>query len=146
MKLYAGIDLHSNNSMIVIIDEQDRVVLQDRFSNALQQILLALASFKQRLLGSYLRAQHLQNLAIAVRLERFHRFGPPHPENAFDFLYQAGFEHPPAARIQAVVQTHLNLRAFPARWPFSWQDIMRREISWRRSRSPPRTSAVPQPR
>src|SRR3954447_26552469 len=51
MKLYAGIDLHSNNSMIVIIDEQDRVVLQDRFSNALQQILLALASFKQRLLG-----------------------------------------------------------------------------------------------
>src|SRR5436190_5230437 len=51
MKLYAGIDLHSNNSMIVIIDEQDRVVLQERFPNALQQILLALASFKQRLLG-----------------------------------------------------------------------------------------------
>ena len=51
MKLYAGIDLHSNNSMIAIIDEQDRVVLQKRFPNTLQQILLALASFKQRLLG-----------------------------------------------------------------------------------------------
>jgi len=51
MKLYAGIDLHSNNSMVVIIDERDQVVLQERFPNALQQILLALASFKQRLLG-----------------------------------------------------------------------------------------------
>ena len=51
MKLYAGIDLHSNNSMVAIIDEQDRVVLQKRFANALQQILLALASFKEHLLG-----------------------------------------------------------------------------------------------
>jgi transposase len=51
MKLYAGIDLHSNTSMVAIIDEQDRVVLQKRFANALQQILLALASFKQHLLG-----------------------------------------------------------------------------------------------
>ena len=51
MRLYAGIDLHSNNSMVAIIDEQDRVVLQKRFANALQQILLALAGFKQHLLG-----------------------------------------------------------------------------------------------
>ena len=51
MKLYAGIDLHSNNSMVAIIDEQDRVVLQKRFANDLKQILLALASFKQSLRG-----------------------------------------------------------------------------------------------
>jgi hypothetical protein len=25
MKLYSGIDLHSNNSVVVVIDEQDRV-------------------------------------------------------------------------------------------------------------------------
>ena len=37
--------------MVAIIDEQDRVVLQEIFPNAVQQILLALASFKQRLLG-----------------------------------------------------------------------------------------------
>jgi hypothetical protein len=34
------------------------------------------------------------------------------------------------ARVQALAQTHLNQRAFPARRPFSWQDIMAREISW----------------
>ena len=27
MELYAGIDLHSNNSMVVVLDETDRVVL-----------------------------------------------------------------------------------------------------------------------
>jgi hypothetical protein len=51
MKLYAGIDLHSNNSMVAIIGEQDRVVLQKRFANDLKQILLALASFEQHLRG-----------------------------------------------------------------------------------------------
>ncbi len=51
MKLYAGIDLHSNNSVIAVIDEQDRVVLQKRLPNELERILLALASFKQWLAG-----------------------------------------------------------------------------------------------
>ena len=30
MKLYAGIDLHANNSVVVVIDEADRVVYQKR--------------------------------------------------------------------------------------------------------------------
>ena len=51
MKLYAGIDLHSNNSVIAVIDEQDRVVFQKRLPNELERILLALASFKQWLIG-----------------------------------------------------------------------------------------------
>jgi hypothetical protein len=40
MKLYAGIDLHSNNSMVTIVDEQDRVVFQDRLPNELERIWL----------------------------------------------------------------------------------------------------------
>jgi len=51
MKLYAGIDLHSNNSMVAVIDEQDKVVLQKRVANELERILLLLASFKQHLVG-----------------------------------------------------------------------------------------------
>ena len=51
MKLYAGIDLHSNNSVIAVIDEQDRVVFQKRLPNELERILLALASFKRWLVG-----------------------------------------------------------------------------------------------
>jgi len=51
MKLYAGIDLHSNNSMVVVIDDQDRVMYEKRLGNELERILLVLASFKQWLVG-----------------------------------------------------------------------------------------------
>lgn len=36
MKKYSGIDLHSNNSVIVITDEEDRVLYQKRLPNSLQ--------------------------------------------------------------------------------------------------------------
>ena len=35
MTLYCGIDLHSNNSVISIIDEQDRVIREKRLDNNL---------------------------------------------------------------------------------------------------------------
>jgi transposase len=39
MALYGGIDLHANNSVIVLINEQDEVVYQKRLSNDLPLIL-----------------------------------------------------------------------------------------------------------
>lgn len=44
MKLYAGIDLHSNNSVVVVLDENDRVVYQKRLTNDLTTIVAALRS------------------------------------------------------------------------------------------------------
>ena len=38
MRLYCGIDLHSNNSMISLIDEADRVVSEKRLDNKLEAI------------------------------------------------------------------------------------------------------------
>ncbi len=35
MRLYVGIDLHSNNSVLVILDERDRVVYERRLRNDL---------------------------------------------------------------------------------------------------------------
>ncbi len=46
MELYGGIDLHSNNSYIGIIDEECRVVYKERHRNELPFILSALAPFK----------------------------------------------------------------------------------------------------
>jgi transposase len=51
MKLYAGIDLHSNNSMVAVIDEQDKVVMQKRLPNELERVLVMLAGVKQWLVG-----------------------------------------------------------------------------------------------
>lgn len=44
MKLYAGIDLHSNNSVVVVLDENDRLVYQKRLANDLAAIGAALRS------------------------------------------------------------------------------------------------------
>jgi len=51
MKLYCGIDLHSNNSYVVLIDEAEKVVYQKRLSNDLEVILKLLALFKDSIEG-----------------------------------------------------------------------------------------------
>ena len=51
MTLYAGIDLHSNNSYVSVIDEQDRRVLERRFRNDATVITGALAAYREALQG-----------------------------------------------------------------------------------------------
>lgn len=42
MKLYGGIDLHANNSVVVVIDEEDQVVFEKRIPNDLEKIVFHL--------------------------------------------------------------------------------------------------------
>src|SRR5215467_10771876 len=51
MPLYGGIDLHANNSVVVLLNEQDQVVYQKRLPNDLPMILEALASHHSELEG-----------------------------------------------------------------------------------------------
>ncbi len=51
MELYAGIDLHANNSVVVVIDAEDRVLYQQRLRNELGEILSALAPYQGSLQG-----------------------------------------------------------------------------------------------
>jgi transposase len=51
MRLYGGIDLHSNNSVLVLIDEEDRVVVEKRLKNDLVVILAELARYRNRIAG-----------------------------------------------------------------------------------------------
>jgi transposase len=51
MKVYAGIDLHSSNNYVGIIDEEDQRVYQKRLPNQVEHILEALAPFKDNLDG-----------------------------------------------------------------------------------------------
>ena len=48
---FSGIDLHSNNSVVVVSDEEDRIVYQKRLPNNLPQILAALAPYCEELAG-----------------------------------------------------------------------------------------------
>lgn len=48
---YSGIDLHSNNSVVSVTDEEDRVVAEKRLPNDLAKILALLAPWRDELAG-----------------------------------------------------------------------------------------------
>jgi hypothetical protein len=48
---FCGIDLHSNNSVVVVSDVEDRIVLQRRLPNELGAILAALVPHCEDLAG-----------------------------------------------------------------------------------------------
>lgn len=51
MKLYCGIDLHSNNSYVVLLDETNKIIYQKRLSNALELILKELSRYQEMISG-----------------------------------------------------------------------------------------------
>lgn len=51
MKLYAGIDLHSNNSYVVVSDENDKCLYHKRLGNDLSIILQALLPYRDSIKG-----------------------------------------------------------------------------------------------
>jgi len=51
MKLYGGIDLHSNNSVIHLINEQGESVFKKRVPNDLSSIVMLLRPFQDRITG-----------------------------------------------------------------------------------------------
>ena len=51
MRLYGGIDLHSNNNVIVILNEKDETVYKKKHNNDLLEILPCLLPFREQLQG-----------------------------------------------------------------------------------------------
>jgi len=51
VKLYGGIDLHSNNSVVALTDEADRIVYRKRLPNDVETILDALAPYQDAITG-----------------------------------------------------------------------------------------------
>jgi len=48
---FSGIDLHSNNSVVVVSDEADKVIVEKRLPNDLATILATLAPHRDELAG-----------------------------------------------------------------------------------------------
>jgi transposase len=58
MKRFSGIDLHSNNSVVVVSDEVDHIVYQRRLPNDALQIRAALAPHREELEGVVIEATY----------------------------------------------------------------------------------------
>jgi transposase len=117
---YSGIDLHSNNSVVVVSDEADRVLVRRRVPNDAAAILALLAGHREELVGVVVESTynwywlvdalqaagyrvHLANTAAIKRYE-----GLKHSDDEDDAAYLAqllrleilpsGYICPPAAR------------------------------------------------
>jgi hypothetical protein len=51
MQLYTGIDLHSSNSYLAIIDETGKRIFKRKLPNDAEQILFALAPYRDAIIG-----------------------------------------------------------------------------------------------
>lgn len=58
MKVYSGIDLHSNNSVVLVSDEADRVLYQRRLPNELAKVLEVLEPYRKELQGVVVEATY----------------------------------------------------------------------------------------
>jgi len=76
---YCGIDLHSNNSVVVVSDEDDRIALQKRLSNDLGQIRAALEPHRQELAGVVIESTYNWYWLVDGLMDARYRVDLAHP-------------------------------------------------------------------
>ena len=73
MKHYGGIDLHSTNSVVVVINEQDEVVYQKRLPNDLKCILEQLSPYQSSLQGIVVESTYNWYWLVDGLMDKGHR-------------------------------------------------------------------------
>jgi hypothetical protein len=73
MKLYGAIDLHSNNNVTVLIDEQDQVVYQKRLPNDLALIAQQLSVYRDSLQGIVVESTYNWYWLVDGLMEQGHK-------------------------------------------------------------------------
>ena len=73
MNLYGAIDLHSNNNVTVVINEQDEVVYQKRLPNDLSLIAQQLSSYHRSLQGIVVESTYNWYWLVDGLMEKGHR-------------------------------------------------------------------------
>jgi transposase len=73
MTLYGAIDLHSNNNVTVLIDEQDQVVYQKRLPNDLPVIVQQLSGYRDRLQGIVVESTYNWYWLVDGLMEQGHK-------------------------------------------------------------------------
>jgi transposase len=73
MELYGAIDLHSNNNMTVLIDQQDQVVYQKRLPNDLPLMIQQLSAYRESLQGIVVESTYNWYWLVDGLMEQGHR-------------------------------------------------------------------------
>jgi transposase len=76
---YCGIDLHSNNSVVVISDEEDRMLCERRLPNDLAQIVAVLAPYREELVGVVVESTYNWYFLVDGLMDAGYRVHLAHP-------------------------------------------------------------------
>jgi transposase len=76
---YCGIDLHSNNSVVVVSDEEDRIVFNKRLPNDLGQIRAALEAHQKELAGVVIESTYNWYWLVDGLMDAGYRVHLAHP-------------------------------------------------------------------
>ena len=76
---YCGIDLHSNNSVLIVSDEEDRVALSKRLPNDLGQIRAALEAHREELAGVVIESTYNWYWLVDGLMDAGYRVHLAHP-------------------------------------------------------------------
>jgi hypothetical protein len=82
MNKFSGIDLHSNNSVVVVSDDADRVLYQRRLPNDPVQIRAALEPHREDLVGVVIEATYYGRPGIVHGLSVISEVRRPIPLDA----------------------------------------------------------------
>jgi transposase len=76
---YCGIDLHSNNSVVIVSDDEDRIVLQRRLTNDLGQIRGVLEPYREELVGVVVESTYNWYWVVDGLMDAGYRVHLAHP-------------------------------------------------------------------
>jgi transposase len=90
MKLYGAIDLHSNNNVTVLIDEQDKVVYEKRLPNDLAMIAQQLSAYQSSLEGLVVESTYNWYWLVDGLIDKGHKL---HLANTAAIQQYEGLKH-----------------------------------------------------
>lgn len=77
MKLYGGIDLHSNNSVLALLDGEDRLVYRKRLVNDAVVVLETLGPYREAIVGLVAESTYNWYWLVDTLMERGYRVHSP---------------------------------------------------------------------
>jgi transposase len=136
MKL-SGIDLHSNNSVVVVSDDRDRIVYQRRLPNDLGQILAALAPHREELVGVVVESTFNWYWLVDGLMEAGYRV---HLANTTAIKKYEGLKHSGDVEDAAYLAQLLRLGLLPEGYIYpreerAWRDLGRKRMQLVRCRT-----------
>ncbi len=94
-KYYVGLDLHSNNTYVGVIDEQERRVVRSKFPNKLEVILAVLEPYREHVVGVVVESTYNWYWLVDGLMDNGYKVHLAHPAafQQYSGLKHTGDEH-----------------------------------------------------